>query len=186
MGKEDYASTGTSPPQHRAAFQTNTQEGGSLKLKGAKDSGIKKKKKKSRDKALTEARSENPEGERAISAAEENESDRGKGRESGGAGEPDGDDDDGVETGAYYAGKTDAERRFEERKRKRVSGGGGVPFAGPWANNWADGRETEAGGNQEPQAARRRVQQVPEQPQRTPRHVCVPPRLFCGLGGYRH
>lgn len=34
--------------------------------------------------------------------------------------EPDGDDDDGVETGAYYAGKTEAERRFEERKRKRV------------------------------------------------------------------
>ncbi|KAL0637928.1 hypothetical protein Q9L58_003006 [Maublancomyces gigas] len=103
MGKEDYASTG-----------------GSLKLKGAKDSGIKKKKKKSRDKALTEAKSENPEGERAISAAEENESDRGKARESEGAGEPDGDDDDGVETGAYYAGKTDAERRFEERKRKRM------------------------------------------------------------------
>lgn len=123
MGNEDYASTGTFPPQHRAAFRTNTQEGGSLKLKGAKDSGIKKKKKKSRDKALTEAKSENPEGERAISAAEENESDRGKGRGSEGAREPDGDDDDGVETGAYYAGKTEAERRFEERKRKRVSGG---------------------------------------------------------------
>lgn len=130
MGKEDYASTGTSPPQRRAAFRTNTQEGGSLKLKGAKDSGIKKKKKKSRDKALTEAKSENPEGERAISAAEENESDRGKARESEGAGEPDGDDDDGVETGAYYAGKTDAERRFEERKRKRVSGGGESHFPG--------------------------------------------------------
>lgn len=121
MGKEDYASTGTSLPRTEHHFQTNTQEGGSLRFKGAKDSGIKKKKKKSRDKTLTEAKSENPDGERAISsAAEENESDRGRGKEQDGLGEQDGDDDDGIEKGAYYAGKTEAERRFEERKRKRV------------------------------------------------------------------
>lgn len=110
-------------------FSTNTQAGGSLRLKGAKDSGIKKKKKKSRDKALTEAKSDDPDGERTTSAAaEENGSDRGqgkgKGKEQEGLGEPDDGDeeeeDDDVEKGAYYAGKTEAERRFEERKRKRV------------------------------------------------------------------
>lgn len=127
MGKEDYASTGISLPRAEHRFQANTQEGGSLRLKGAKDSGIKKKKKKSRDKTLAEAKSGNPDGERAVSsAAEENESDRGKGKEPEGSGEQD-DDDDGIEKGAYYAGKTEAERRFEERKRKRV---GSLSLAG--------------------------------------------------------
>lgn len=127
MGKEDYGSTGISLPTTVYHFSTNTRAGGSLRFKGAKDSGIKKKKKKSRDKALAEAKSDDPDGEHAISAAaEESESDRGrgkgKGKEQEGLGELGGGDeeDDGVEKGAYYAGKTEAERRFEERKRKRV------------------------------------------------------------------
>lgn len=109
-----------------ASFRTNTPEGGSLRLKGAKDGGIKKKKKsKSRDKALS--KSEDPEGERAVPTTTEGSESGGggKGKEPEGSREPDGnndddDDDDGIEKGDYYAGKTEAERRFEERKRKRV------------------------------------------------------------------
>jgi protein FAM32A len=90
-----------------------------LKLKGTKDGGIKKKKKKSRDKSLAKANPEDPESGRSLSVAvEENNSDRDKSNERSreGSRERDGGDD----SPDYYAGKTEAERRFEERKRKRV------------------------------------------------------------------
>lgn len=113
--------------------RANTHPGGSLKLKGTKDGGIKKKKKKSRDKSLTRAKSEDPESERAHSAAaEEGGPDKAKGKErSSREGSPVQDDDaDGPEKGDYYAGKTEAERRFEERKRKRVGSFCGAGFGG--------------------------------------------------------
>lgn len=140
MGKEDYVSTGSPRAPSSASLwlyprRANTHPGGSLKLKGTKDGGIKKKKKKSRDKSLTQAGSEDPESERAHSAAaEEGDSDKakGKGKErSSREGSPvQDDDDDGPEKGDYYAGKTEAERRFEERKRKRVGSFCGAGFRG--------------------------------------------------------
>lgn len=93
MGKEDYISTG-----------------GTLKLKGVKDGGIKKKKKKKKDSSVAESpeaqgSSEPSLGKKTEKGAEE----EGEGME--GEEEPEED---------YYAGKTEAERRFEERKRKMV------------------------------------------------------------------
>ena len=85
--------------------------GGGLKLKGAKNAGIKKKTKKSQtskssDTAITTIDKEQPENVQKALAEE----------------------DDGGEEGALTKeedvkqyGKTEAQRRFEERRRKRVS-----------------------------------------------------------------
>jgi len=85
MGKEDYISTG-----------------GSLKLKGVKDSGIKKKKKKKKpttpDPTLEQKSREGSAKATSADGLEEREE------------EPE----------DPYAGKTETERRFEERKRKMV------------------------------------------------------------------
>ncbi|KAI5840440.1 hypothetical protein DFP73DRAFT_180833 [Morchella snyderi] len=102
MGKEDYVSTG-----------------GSLKLKGIKDGGIKKKKsKKSRVKSKSEDRDDGN-SEHALSnpgeELKDSKEEPGEGRSRSGSAER-----DGPEKGDYYAGKTEAERRFEERKRKRM------------------------------------------------------------------
>lgn len=120
MGKEDYVSTGTPCIPCLVSTIANTPNtGGSLKLKGTKDGGIKKKKsKKSRTKSKSEDRDDDN-SERALSNTGEESKDSkeepGEGRSRSGSAER-----DGPEKGDYYAGKTEAERRFEERKRKRV------------------------------------------------------------------
>ncbi|RPA93615.1 DUF1754-domain-containing protein [Choiromyces venosus 120613-1] len=85
MGKEDYISTG-----------------GSLKLKGVKDGGIKKKKKKKKP------TTPDPTSE------QESREDSAKATNADGLEEREEEPED------PYAGKTEAERRFEERKRKRM------------------------------------------------------------------
>jgi len=85
MGKEDYISTG-----------------GSLKLKGVRESGVKKKKKKKKP-ATPDPTSEQKsrEGSAKVTSA-------------------DGLEEREEEPEDPYAGKTETERRFEERKRKRM------------------------------------------------------------------
>lgn len=85
MGKEDYISTG-----------------GSLKLKGVRESGIKKKKKKKKP-ATPDPTSEQKSREGSAKATS-----------------ADGLEEREEEPEDPYAGKTETERRFEERKRKRV------------------------------------------------------------------
>lgn len=96
--------------------------GGSLKLKGVKDAGISKhKKKRKRPKPENEPESETKAG--GKSAGEQNITDVERASEenileveaSGGEGK------ERLEDGTPGQGKTEAERRHEEAKRKRVS-----------------------------------------------------------------
>ncbi|KAG0633553.1 hypothetical protein HOY80DRAFT_610662 [Tuber brumale] len=88
MGKEDYISTG-----------------GSLKLKGTKDGGIKKKKKKK---------------PAAPDPTSELKSCKASGKATSADGLEEREEEEEEEPEDPYAGKTEAERRFEERKRKRM------------------------------------------------------------------
>ncbi|PWW78622.1 DUF1754-domain-containing protein, partial [Tuber magnatum] len=94
MGKEDYISTG-----------------GSLKLKGVKDGGIKKKKKKKKS-STPDPTSELKSRDASAKATSADGLEEREKEEEGGEEEE--------EEEGPYAGKTEAERRFEERKRKRL------------------------------------------------------------------
>ena len=99
---------------------------GRLKLKGVKDSRVdkKKKKKKTKDKDQDSSELRNKSKERSVSAVPEGsrdvEGEEGSGREREGsvAREKSSERDLGKQ---LFVGKTEAERRFEERKRRRVS-----------------------------------------------------------------
>jgi len=96
MGSDDYAATGNySHHQLPPASRPLTTTGGALKLKGVRDGGIKKKKKKS-----TKTKSTPPPTSTDVQARPESE-------------QP-GEDED------PWAGKTEAERRFEKRKLEQL------------------------------------------------------------------
>lgn len=92
MGKEDYATTG-----------------GTLKLKGVKDSKVEKKKKKKKPKPETET--EDTEKQPTSNKHEGNEVEDPT-RET---------DQDAMALDVAFVGKTEAERRHEEMRRQRVS-----------------------------------------------------------------
>ena|SRR5438045_5797481 len=113
MGREDYASTG-----------------GALKLKGAKDAGISKKKKKKRAANAQDAsnRAENEANIQVRSGSHEEDApltggdDGDKQRSARGSAEPTRTTPPvSTESAATLSGKTEAERKFEEMRRKRVS-----------------------------------------------------------------
>lgn len=99
MGKEDYAAS----------------SGGALKLKGAKNAGVdKNRKKKPKSKAVEEAKD-------VEQGSDKNDS-NGINGTSKALAEEDADlTAAGDNTAPYGAGKTEAERRHEEMRRRRVS-----------------------------------------------------------------
>ena len=110
MGKEDYASTGTTalPPPKLPALPrslprlTLSPTGGALKLKGTIAGGIKKKKKKSKQKSASAEPESSGTPTTAALPPQEQEQERQE------------EDDD------PYAGKTEAERRFEQRRLEQM------------------------------------------------------------------
>jgi protein FAM32A len=176
--------------------------GGGLRLKGVKDAKIDKHKKKKR---------KAPEGDAAAAATKESasagaasEGDGAAEREApGGAPEDEGEggkqETGGGEGPAEAARKTEAERRYEERRRKRVGSRLSMPLfsfsrvkhalpacgrVADFAGRDAVGRAAQARGRQDAQGARRGAESVPEQSERAPRHVGLPPtppqgRLCC-------
>lgn len=114
MGKDDYTAT----------------SGGALKLKGAKPTGIDKKRKKKLQSATDSVVTKKT--DTAIAAEEGDDEEKRKGNFAGVLGEEMDelrrDEGDGEE--GDIGGKTEAQRRFEETRRKRVSLCSVAPFIG--------------------------------------------------------
>lgn len=145
--------------------------GGGLKLKGAKDAGVKKKKKDKKDKKPKPTESEAVETPEEASSLQKALAEEERSRDESGVVER------SKESETRECGKTEAQKQYEERRRKRVCLPSyavtfreriAVKRASAGTNVSTARRPPEARGYQNAQGESRRAQQIPFELVRAP------------------